>query len=482
MKVRCPTEYKEFAAGKFSFQKTNREFSRMALDQLYEQNNKYVKGVSGATSLINRQNDSGLIRWELCGPEICRILKDFEHIGNAADENLANRKHHENSPTFRNDFAKDTKTVLDSFPHNPFMLNKLTVINNVDVLFEDNIYHDITQLESVGRKQLLSFIEDRLIKSKTSIDTKITLNNFILPGGCKSTKSRSALVDKRLNQAVLTKLRSALQYRRDHAKLLFASEIYYSQSLSDDGSDLYHGTKSTILQRFDKSSVPTLPSTSSALIVELSPMFRSGHSGTFNEFAVRLFNEICRFSSGYTRIDIVCDRYFNDSLKNLTRLGRGQGPTILFEDTSPLPGKFNDMFLKNNKNKEKLNLYLADKFFSFQQDDKQLIITKGDTILTNETTILSDPSISNNSAEEADQKLVRHMLNCTRSGVQLSTVRTVDTDVIISLVAYRFRAGNLDSKVFGCLVTPSSTSYYDINKVAIELGERVCRALPCTTH
>ena len=49
----CPNEYKEFAAGNFSLLKTNTQFSRMVLDQLREQNNKYIKSFSGATSLIN---------------------------------------------------------------------------------------------------------------------------------------------------------------------------------------------------------------------------------------------------------------------------------------------------------------------------------------------------------------------------------------------------------------------------------------------
>ena len=63
---RCLNEYKEFAAENFSVLKTNKQFSRMALDQLHEQNNKYIKGVSGATSLIIGQDDSTLIRWKLC--------------------------------------------------------------------------------------------------------------------------------------------------------------------------------------------------------------------------------------------------------------------------------------------------------------------------------------------------------------------------------------------------------------------------------
>ena len=62
LKERFPSEYREFAEGKFSFKKTNRQFSRIALDQLHEQNNKYIKSVSGATALINGDDDSALIR------------------------------------------------------------------------------------------------------------------------------------------------------------------------------------------------------------------------------------------------------------------------------------------------------------------------------------------------------------------------------------------------------------------------------------
>ena len=77
LKHRCPNKYKEFAAGNFSFLKTNKQFSRMVLKQPHKQNNRYIKSVNGATSLINRQNDSALVRWELCGRELCQIIEEF---------------------------------------------------------------------------------------------------------------------------------------------------------------------------------------------------------------------------------------------------------------------------------------------------------------------------------------------------------------------------------------------------------------------
>ena len=69
-----PDVYSELMKGHFSFLETKSLFSRMPLDQLHEQNYKYIKGVSGATHLVNRGDDSALVRWELCGPELSRIL------------------------------------------------------------------------------------------------------------------------------------------------------------------------------------------------------------------------------------------------------------------------------------------------------------------------------------------------------------------------------------------------------------------------
>ena len=122
----------------------------------------------------------------------------------------------------------------------------------------------------------------------------------MLPGSTKSTKQTS-LIDKRLTNSFTTKLRSAITYRRQHAKMLFSSEIYgYSQSLSSDGLDIYHGTKSSILQRFNTSTFK-LTSESSAIIIELSPMLRKvNHTGTFEDYSTRIFDEIKRLSSSYS--------------------------------------------------------------------------------------------------------------------------------------------------------------------------------------
>ena len=51
-------------------------FSEMAIDQWHEQNNAIIKGTGGAVGLT--ENPSALQRWMVAGPELARLLPEFE--------------------------------------------------------------------------------------------------------------------------------------------------------------------------------------------------------------------------------------------------------------------------------------------------------------------------------------------------------------------------------------------------------------------
>ena len=261
--------------------------------------------------------------------------------------------------------------------------------------------------------------------------------------------------------------------------MLFKTEIFNTaQSLSIDSTNLYHESKSNILPRLEKSPAPAVPSPSSAIIIELNPILRCDFStNTYDDFAQKIYIHIMNIAEGYDRVDIISDRYFDNSLKNQTRIERGQGSVLIFDENTKFPSDFKDNFLKSNNNKERLNHFLADKFSEIHHGVTKLTVTKGSDILTNDET-LSGPLISYNSAEEADQKLVRHMLQCVKSGIKNIVVRTIDTDVLILLLAYRHFAGNFDSKIYAWFTVGKNVSFYDVYKLAVHLGEKKCQALP----
>ena len=126
----------------------------MAFDQMHEQNNKTIKGSGGAKHLLNKCDESGLIRWETIGTDIARIIVEFEESIDIQGKNIRT-KHHEDNASFQKNFVSDIKKVISSFTNNPFKLNELTSIGNTTIVFPDIVFKNISMLETCGKKTIL---------------------------------------------------------------------------------------------------------------------------------------------------------------------------------------------------------------------------------------------------------------------------------------------------------------------------------------
>ena len=85
----------QFSQGGFFVHKTKRLFSSIAIDQAHEQNNKVVKGDGGAIRFL--QNPKALLRWMVAGPELARVIGEFEDYcldGGSGKTTRTNLKHH----------------------------------------------------------------------------------------------------------------------------------------------------------------------------------------------------------------------------------------------------------------------------------------------------------------------------------------------------------------------------------------------------
>ena len=80
----------------------------------------------------------------------------------------------------------------------------------------------------------------------------------------------------------------------------------------------------------------------------------------FSDLAIVLYYEIMRLGFDYNRINIVFDRYFDDSLKG-TRKSRVTGTILMFDDDTDIPQDMIDNFLRNIKHKNNLNEFLSKK-------------------------------------------------------------------------------------------------------------------------
>ena len=114
------------------------------------------------------------------------------------------------------------------------------------------------------------------------------------------------------------------------------------------------------------------------------------------------------------RCDIIADRYFKNSLKQNIRSRRGQESGKHFNDETKIPGDFRSHFLTNS-DKNDLHGNLAEKFVETPIFQKHLVITYNDSILSNTASIIAEDEISNCDIEEADQRIIRHLISCAKN-------------------------------------------------------------------
>ena len=265
--------------------------------------------VGGATSLLNTQDESALIRWETCGPEVARIVLECQDSLYKQDASSSAAKNHEDYEKFN----RDVESVYQAIPCNPFEMASLSTINN-SAPFPQSVSDQLKQVLSTGERQVKAFIQDRLLMQKTSITEKISKNKFPLLsiGSSKSTS---------INPGVpfMNKLRSAVEHRPARADDLYGEDLYGIPNCTSVGctDEIYHGSKSSI--RLASCQQPIMSETyQNGIIVEASPILcklSNVSADNFYEFVVVFYNYVIRLAEGFDRLNVVFDRYFKNSLK-----------------------------------------------------------------------------------------------------------------------------------------------------------------------
>ena len=282
---------------------------------------------------------------------------------------------------------------------------------------------------------------------------------------------------------ILNKLKSAIPYRPVQITGLLETELQgVAQSIAEDDTKLYHGTKSSIKDRFNSCNFPPKDQKTSAIIVELSPLifkYAEIPVDTFIDFAVLLYRKVMEIAKSYDRIDVVLDRYFTDSLKEQTRDSRGVGTCVLFDDDSEFPRDFRKEFLHNSLNKNDFNEYLAQKFVTLHNTYQALIVSYRQTALCCNTEPVPSRNIFNCTSEEADQRAVRHARDAISQGYEFVLVQTIDTDVLVLLISFAGTFGGESISVYAALSSPTGdVTYYDVKDIASKIGLDAANALP----
>ncbi len=158
-----PAIYKEFLDGNFTVKKTKRAFSYIATDQPHEQNNACVKGYRGAVGLT--QNPTALQRWMVSGPEMARLIEEFQ-TSIEKDELESDRRHHEQTGSTQKTFFNQVNALSSVIEEmgNPFTEESgdLLVLDTRE-LSDPAVHSTMRTLEKKGQEQYDAFVKERLV-------------------------------------------------------------------------------------------------------------------------------------------------------------------------------------------------------------------------------------------------------------------------------------------------------------------------------
>ena len=193
---------------------------------------------------------------------------------------------------------------------------------------------------------------------------------------------------------------------------------------------------------------------------------------TFEEYATKVFLPYVRSTLAHaSRVDIVWDCYLENSLKSQTRSKRGKGIRRRVESSTILPGNW-QQFLQIDENKVELFSFLVNHLKNLVTD-KQLVTTNGPDV------VCIPPQDSSHLTpcdhEEADTRMILHMVDAVNDGYQKVLLHTVDTDVVLAVAA----AAKINiQELWVAFGTGKYFRYIPAHEVALALGPSKSQALP----
>ncbi|KAE8737454.1 hypothetical protein FOCC_FOCC017082, partial [Frankliniella occidentalis] len=383
--------------------------SGLGVDQAHEQNNRIVKEDGAAIGLT--ENPIALRRWMLAGPEVTNLIKEFRAETDDEEDLL---HHHEQYNAFQLDFLAKCSSLKGSFDtfSNPFLecLENLIALDTRVYASKEGqrILLNAKQVGQVGRATMQNLIDERL---------------------CSNAKVLYDRIPK--NKCQIFSMESNKRTANGKVKELKYENHVFPPALSVNGR-LRSGEKYLLLQKLLQRVPKHAPPTRFDGII-----FDGAAVNGEEEFLGYITSQASVLNS--ERADVVWDQYFEGSTKACTREERGVGIRRQVLPRVTLPANWH-AFLRHAKNKEELFSFLASLLVNYNNSDTKLkfLTNVNDEIRGNSHVVscLVGTSCSSVPMEEADGRIILHVFDMIKSGLQDVLIRTVDTDVLVLAISF----------------------------------------------
>ncbi|QQP38995.1 uncharacterized protein LOC103506659 [Caligus rogercresseyi] len=342
----------------------------------------------------------------------------------------------------------------------------------------------VLNAKKIGQEQFEAFTRECLLDTTKAVDDPIPRNKlkvFSTSTPRSKSKGQQQLISVKNDHDFFARMYIGCQTRDGNLEDFFRHENQACPPALSDGGNLFTGTKSDLITCLEEISdaktethVTTCVVLDGAAIVQ---MLKPAASKTFEEYAHQMFFPyISTKMQTVSRLDLIWDTYLADSLKGSTRAKRGQGVRRRLVAAAAIPGNWQN-FLRVDSNKTELFKFLSTALLEwFDQEDKQLIITDGEAVLSKP--LLPDlTSLDPCNHEEADSRMLLHASHAPKHGHHSIVIRTVDTDVVVLAVSV-VQELQPEDKLWLAFGTGRSFRYLAAHEMAAGLGPEKARALP----
>ena len=148
------------------------------------------------------ENSSQLLRWMVSGPEVARLVNEFEcplKVTKGDQGKKPDCRHHEQKKGVQKAFKKQVKSLSTTITKmgNPFQesTNDLLVLDTQDMMLH-SVVETVKTLESVGQNQYREFVTERLEARSKSLFEPIKQNKLPLFSKIKVKRETSCCFTK----------------------------------------------------------------------------------------------------------------------------------------------------------------------------------------------------------------------------------------------------------------------------------------------
>ena len=353
------------------------------------------------------------------------------------------------------------------------------------------IEEDLLNADKVGKQAYSSFVQERLIDKTKSFNApikKLNLKTFatdVKTGKVtgKVNKSKQITAERNVFGQLLM---LAIEHNISLERVLNfpLGPVPWALATSDgtpvktDKAKLMHHLEGElhIAQRPKNDSVNYIADGNAILQSQVAL------PSTFGEFASNIFDQL----PNVPRVDFVTDSYLPMSIKSIERDRRGKSKAHLLKGPlTKIPRDWKS-FLSNEENKQSLIKFLLAEWkkvqYAPQLKDRLVVYVCESkcyslTSENGEEVTCREIEELNSDQEEADTKIILHLLHMEANTDEQSVliIRSPDTDVFILSLKF---AQSIAQKVFFDTGVGNKRRLIDIKGVIQETGRDICSVLP----